>query len=393
MSGNRDDVVHTQVSEYTSLDLKLLGIGFPLHFVTCFQLVLLHHAHRLKHLDACLVEVAVKDHGAALLGVQTALLSLSNPFVAVAVAVEVDRSAGLDVRTQHVDDGRELVFAFGNDSVYTLLEVSQSLSDSSVQHDHGAGAVSLRAYSTELKAVAGESKWRSTVAVGVVAHDIRNLGDVNRHTFFALDIEQVFLVSFLDMVKNVRNLLAKEGRDDCWRCFVGTQTVSVGSTHDRSFQQTIVLVNTHQRLDDEYHEAKVVLRSLAWTVEQDARVGRKAPVVVLTGTVDAVERLFVKQYLEAMLAGNLLHQAHQQHVVVDSQVGFLEDRSALKLVRSDLVVTCLAGNAKLQSLNLKVFHEGLNTLGNGSEVVVVHLLVLGRAVAHPRLLIHFFTSG
>ena len=143
-----------------------------------------------------------------------------------------------------------------------------------------------------------------------------------------------------------------------------------------------MLVNTHQRLDDEHHEAKVVLRSLAWTVEQDARVGRKTPVVVLTGTVDTVERLFVKQYLEAMLAGNFLHQAHQQHVVVDSQIGFLEDRSALKLVRSDLVVTCLAGNAKLQSLNLEVFHESLNTLGNGSEVVVVHLLVLGRAVAH-----------
>ena len=143
-----------------------------------------------------------------------------------------------------------------------------------------------------------------------------------------------------------------------------------------------MLVYAHQRLDDEHHEAKVVLRSLAWTVEQDARVGRKTPVVVFTGTVDTVERLFVKQYLEAMLAGNLLHQAHQQHVVVDSQVGFLEDRSALKLVRSDLVVTSLAGNAKLQSLNLEVFHEGLNTLGNGSEVVVVHLLVLGRAVAH-----------
>ena len=186
------------------------------------------------------------------------------------------------------------------------------------------------------------------------------------------------------MVKNVGYLLAQERRDDCWRCFVGTQTVSVGSTHDRSLQQTIVLVYTHQRLDDEHHEAQVVLRCLAWTVEQNARISRKTPVVVLTGTVDTVERLFVKQYLEAVLAGYFLHQAHQQHVVVNSQVGLFEDRSALKLVRSHLVVACLARNAQLKSLDLKILHESLHTLRNRSEVVVVHLLVLGRAVAHQR---------
>ena len=54
-------------------------------------------------------------------------------------------------------------------------------------------------------------------------------------------------------------------------------------------------------------EAQVVLRCLAWTVEQNARISRQTPVVVLTGTVNTVERLFVEQYLEAVLAGNLLH--------------------------------------------------------------------------------------
>ncbi len=33
-------------------------------------------------------------------------------------------------------------------------------------------------------------------------------------------------------------------------------------------------------------------------------------------------------------------------------------------------------------MNLKVFHEGLHAVGDGSEVVVVHLLVLRALVAH-----------
>ena len=42
----------------------------------------------------------------------------------------------------------------------------------------------------------------------------------------------------------------------------------------------------------------------------------------------------------------------------------------------------LAGHAELEGLYLKVAHEGSDALGDGSEVVVVHLLVLGRVVSH-----------
>ena len=44
----------------------------------------------------------------------------------------------------------------------------------------------------------------------------------------------------------------------------------------------------------------------------------------------------------------------------------------------------LAGNAELEGLNLKVAHESRHAFGNGAEVVVVHLLVLGRVMAHER---------
>ena len=90
----------------------------------------------------------------------------------------------------------------------------------------------------------------------------------------------------------------------------------------------------------------------------------------------------MQQHAETVLAGHLLHQRHQHHVVVDSQIGLLEDRSQLKLVGSHLVMTRLTRDAEFQSLNLEVAHEGSDALRNGTEVVVIHLLVLGRVMTH-----------
>ena len=70
--------------------------------------------------------------------------------------------------------------------------------------------------------------------------------------------------------------------------------------------------------------------------------------------------------------------------MVHGQIGVLEDRSYLKLVGCHLVMAGLAGDGQLQGLYLKVFHKGLYTVGDSAEIVVVHLLVLGRIVSHQR---------
>ena len=45
-------------------------------------------------------------------------------------------------------------------------------------------------------------------------------------------------------------------------------------------------------------------------------------------------------------------------------------------------MACLAGNAQFESLYLKVFHESLHAVGDGAEIVVVHLLVFCALVSH-----------
>ena len=62
--------------------------------------------------------------------------------------------------------------------------------------------------------------------------------------------------------------------------------------------------------------------------------------------------------------------------MVDGEVGLLENRSQFKLVGCHLVVARLTGNTQLQRLYLQVFHERLHTVGDDTEIVVVHLLVL-----------------
>ena len=57
-------MVHSEIAQYAGLNLNGLHIGFPFYLVTGFQFLLIHHFGALKHLDAALVEVVLKDNGA-----------------------------------------------------------------------------------------------------------------------------------------------------------------------------------------------------------------------------------------------------------------------------------------------------------------------------------------
>ena len=184
------------------------------------------------------------------------------------------------------------------------------------------------------------------------------------------------------MIEQFSKLLAKERADDCRRSLVTTKTMSICSTHDRSLKQSVVLINTHQSLNYEGNKSQVLFRSFAWSVEQHTTISRQTPVVMLTTTIDSIEWLFVKQNTETMIASHTLHERHEQHVMVDSQITLLEDRSQLKLIWCHLIMTSFARNSKFKSLNLQILHKGLNTIRYSTKIVVVHLLVFSTLMSH-----------
>ena len=103
---------------------------------------------------------------------------------------------------------------------------------------------------------------------------------------------------------------------------------------------------------------------------------------MLAGAIDAFERLLVEQYPEAMFAGNVAHECHDEHVVVDGKVALLVNGCQLKLVGGNLVVACLAGNAQFPGFDFEFLHEGRHPGRYGAEIMVFQLLVLGRLVSH-----------
>ena len=293
----------------------------------------------------------------------------------------------LDVFTHHLQDGSFLRLTFLDEGIHTSLEIHQGFSHCRVEHQHRGSAVGFTTDSTELKTVSCESERTRSVAVSIVDEQFWNGWKIQFECFLSSHRE-VIIVSLLHMFEQVCHRLAQEGRNDGRRSFIGTQTMCVGRTHDRSLQESVMVIHSLQRLDNERDETQVVHRSLAWCMEQNTRVGSQRPVLMLTRTVHTLEGFLVQQATETVLTCHTLHDRHHQHVVVHSQIRLFKDRCQLKLIGSHLVMACLARDTQLQSLNLDVLHELLHTGRDGTEVVIIHLLILGRVMSHQRATCH-----
>ena len=105
--------------------------------------------------------------------------------------------------------------------------------------------------------------------------------------------------------------------------------------------------------------------------------GGHGPVVVLAAAVDAFEGLLMLQADEAVLGGQLLHHLHRQQVVVDGDVGGIEDGGQLMLAGGHLVVLGLGGDAQLPQLLVQLFHERGDLGADDAEVMLFQLLAFG----------------
>src|SRR3990170_5703063 len=131
-------------------------------------------------------------------------------------------------------------------------------------------------------------------------------------------------------------------------------------------------------VDEEGQELQVGARVVARRQQNLVMAVRQRPVAVLPATVEPGKRLLPKQDSESMFDRGLLHQIHEQEIVIDSHVGFLKHRGTLVLTRGDLVVTGYNRDPELEGFKLELLHEILHTYWDRPEVVIIHLLPFGR---------------
>ena len=229
--------------------------------------------------------------------------------------------------------------------------------------------------------VAGEGEGRGAVAVGVVDEELGNLRNVELHALFARHGSER-VGRLCDAVEEFTHLFAQERGDDGGRGFVAAEAVGVARAHDAGFQQTVVAIDAHERGDNEGEEAKGVAFGATGGVKNDAGVGAERPVAVFAAAVDAGEGFLVEQAAKAVFARHFAHERDEQHVVIHSQIALFVDGGELKLIGSHLIVARLAGNTETEGLNFEIAHEFGHALGDGAEIVVFHLLILGAVVPH-----------
>ena len=86
----------------------------------------------------------------------------------------------------------------------------------------------------------------------------------------------------------------------------------------------------------------------------------------------------MEQALHPVLACDPLQGLHHDLVVVHRNVGLRIDGSQLMLCRGHLIVLGLGGYAQLPQLLIDIPHICRNTLADGAEIMILHLLPLRR---------------
>ena len=291
----------------------------------------------------------------------------------------------MDHLLEHLVDRLLLLRARLDLGIHGPAELRQLVGHRRIEHDHRLGAVVRRTDGAELEPVAREGEGRRAVAVRIVQQQRRDMRNA-AHAENALGVETdgVVVLRGGQLLQHGRDLRAEEGRNDGRRRLVGPKTMGVRGAHDRRLQQTVVFIDGRHGVHQEGDELQILRGGLARAEEVHARIGPERPVVVLARTVDPLEGFLVQQHAELMAAGDLVHNGHQQLVVVVGQIGLLVHGSQFELIGRHLVMTRLHGNAQLQAFVLEVLHEGHHARRDRPEIVVLELLVLGRLVPHER---------
>ena len=99
---------------------------------------------------------------------------------------------------------------------------------------------------------------------------------------------------------------------------------------------------------------------------------------MFSASVHTGKWLFVKKTYKTMLCSNFLHDFHCELVMIGCNISSCVDWRQLMLCRCNFIMFCFCENSKLPKFFVEFFHICGYTRFDHAEVVIVHLLALGR---------------
>jgi len=190
------------------------------------------------------------------------------------------------------------------------------------------------------------------------------------------------LVVSFDLVKDFIQLLAQEHGNLGWRSITGSQPQIVSGSGYGGQQDVRVIMH---RLDyrDQKEQKLEVVHGLFTRIQEVVSFGiLEAPVVVFSASVDSGKGLFVQQQFHIGFSRAQPHQFHQQQVMIAGDVGVLVKTGDFILLGRHFIVPGFDGNTQFPGLDFQGVKELHHLAGDSTEVVIFHLLALGRQSAH-----------
>ena len=129
-------MIHCHITQDTSFDLNLLGIGLPHHFSTCFKLFFIQDVSTFKHRDTVSRHIFVEHQWSRYFTVQTTTCSFSFPLIGIPVSIKMNSFALLYIFSQFVIYSLHCTFTIGNASIDSRFKGIQLIGDSCVENGH-----------------------------------------------------------------------------------------------------------------------------------------------------------------------------------------------------------------------------------------------------------------
>ncbi len=253
-----DDVVLKHLLVELGLHSNFLGVLIPKNVGTGLDLVSAEDTEGLEQLDVLLAVPGSNGLRSLSQVGKTQLLGLRLPLVRVVVAVE-DGALVLDEDVLN-DLANSRVGIHADLSGFDFVgNVSDGISEESVQHNVGTSNGLGGTCSSELELVLSEGERRGSVSVGTSSLDVRKGNDTH------INLQRGFLLdSLLEVLVNSNtDIRTEEDGHDGWRSFVGAKSEIVGGTGNAGSQEIAVHVDRANGSGNHQEEGDVLLRLVA----------------------------------------------------------------------------------------------------------------------------------